>query len=53
MGNMEPRRLHEREEKMGENRGGIQEVLSCPLPLQGNSHSSVWPVTFSGYLTRS
>lgn len=31
MGNMEPRRLHERGEEMGEKRGGIQEVPSCLL----------------------
>lgn len=29
MGNMEPRRLHERGEEMGERRGGIQEVPCC------------------------
>lgn len=31
MGNMEPRRLHERGEEMGKKRGGIQEVPSCLL----------------------
>lgn len=29
MGNMEPRRLHETGEEMGEKSGGMQEVPSC------------------------